>query len=112
MNLNSIDMSFAVHKNTDAAQIQKELLNKPTADQTALAQSGMKTDADNRQKAAKLDQTDKSAIRDEQRKRGRKKDDEKNGKGAQGEASSVSADMQRSNEALHPYKGRHIDFSL
>lgn len=111
MSFKSIDMSIAVHKNTDAAQYQRELQHKPQADQAALAQSGLKDEAVSRQKAPKLDEADKSRIRD-QRKGGGHGGRKENGHSGEQGAAEEQKEAKKPSEPLHPYKGRHIDMSL
>lgn len=110
MSLKSIDMSLAVHKNADAGQLQRELQQKPAADQAALAESGVKTADNERQRPSMLEETDKSRIRARQEGQKGKKD-----KGSSSKSAGTKADdPKRSHTADpgHPFKGHHIDLSL
>lgn len=110
MSFKAIDMSLAVHKNTEAAQIQRELNQKPLLDQAALAQSGLKTETENRQKAAKLEETDKSKIRDGRQGRSR---DTRNGEEKEAAGNpDKPVPAKGAAEPVHPYKGHHIDLTL
>lgn len=112
MSFKSIDLSFAVHKNTDAGQLQRELQQKPVVDQANLAQAGLKTEETNRQRTAKLDESDKSKIRDNRK-------EHKGGSSGRGKGhrpdqtaeSGTSASLKQ-RDSGHPFKGHHIDLSL
>ncbi|WP_438446920.1 hypothetical protein [Gorillibacterium sp. sgz5001074] len=111
MSFKAIDMSLAVHKTNDAAQLQRDLHHKPQSDQSALAQSGIKTDEINRQKAPKLEETDKSKIRDNRK--GKRQDKSGTSASHAEQASPENGpEAKKPPEPLHPYKGRHIDMSL
>ncbi|MDF2924696.1 MAG: hypothetical protein K0R57_3610 [Paenibacillaceae bacterium] len=110
MSLKSIDMSLAVHKSADAGQAQRDLQHKPVVDQTAMAASSVKSAETERQRPAKLDESDKSRIRKH-----------RNGRdGAKGRADAspdkepgeVQEQSVHSKEPGHPFKGHHIDLSL
>lgn len=108
MSLKSIDMSMAVHKNAEAAQIQRELQQKPAMDQAALAGGSLKTAESSSKRAAKLEETDKSLIREGKDEGGRG-----SGKGRSGARSRSSGASSTCHEdSGHPYKGHHIDLSL
>jgi hypothetical protein len=110
VSLKSIDMSLAVHKSGDAGHAQRELQYKPQIDQDALADSNLKTVDTTRQRASKLDESDKSQIR--------KRQDDKNGKKGKtkGKAdrsrASAEAMTGQASDPEHPFKGHHIDLSL
>jgi hypothetical protein len=110
MSLKSVDLSFAVHKNSDAGMLQRELQNKPVADQALLAQTTLKTDELSRQRTAKLDQSDKSRIRDNH------KGKNNSSSGHEGERTTSSPEeltcTHKQADHCHPYKGHHIDLSL
>lgn len=110
MSLKSIDMSIAVHKSSDAGQVQRELAQKPIADQSALAQSSLKTADTTRQRPAKLDETDKSLIRN--RNQEKNSSGGKRKKGTAGQQDGMETATNVSADPGHPFKGHHIDLSL
>lgn len=110
MSFKAIDMSMAVHKNQDAAMIQRELQQKPQSDQAALSQAGVKAAESNRQRTVKLEETDKSQIRD--RKRDRREAPQGNGKADKRSKSADVPEGRKPPDPDHPYKGHHIDLSL
>lgn len=110
MSFKAIDMSMAVHKNQDAAMIQRELQQKPQSDQAALTQAGMKAAESNRQKTVKLEETDKSQIRD--RNREGRESQLGNGKAEKRSKPADGLDCRKLPDPDHPYKGHHIDLSL
>jgi hypothetical protein len=110
MSFKAIDMSMAVHKNQDAAMIQRELQQKPQSDQAALSQAGLKASESNRQRTVKLEETDKSQIRDHNR--DRRGSQQGNGKAEERSKSAEGPDARKPHGPDHPYKGHHIDLSL
>lgn len=112
MSLKAIDMSIAVHKNTDAGMVQRDIQNKPSADQAALAQTMVKTDELSRRRTVGLEESDKSRIRDNRK--------DKNGSGGSsgqdGEQTpssrTASSSTAKQKDSGHPFKGHRIDLSI
>lgn len=104
MSLKSIDMQFAVHKSSEVAMKQNQLQHKPVVDQTLLAEQLLKNTEKDRRRSVKVDQTEGKTIYDEQQsqknlnKRGTKK--------------KVKQNQSIESATEHPFKGKHIDFSL
>ncbi len=108
MSLKAVDMSFAVHKNADAGQLQREIQQKPQVDQMALAEVQQRTAEGARKRAEGLKETDKSAIRNGQEEKKRRQ-----GSAAQtSQGASDPSPSQTPAQAEHPYKGHHVDVSL
>lgn len=108
MSFKAVDMSFAVHKNADVGQLQREIQQKPQVDQLALAQGQQQTAEGARKRTEGLKETDKSAIRNKQ-------EEKKRRQGSTAQASQEASDPSSSQtpaQAEHPYKGHHVDVSL
>lgn len=108
MSLKAVDMSFAVHKNADAGQFQREIQQKPQIDQMALAEVQQRTAEGSRKRPEGLKETDKPEIR----KRREEKKRQQQGDSSRGDTGTVEAAAQTPNQAEHPYKGHHVDVSL
>lgn len=106
MSFKAVDMSFAVHKNADAGQLQREIQQKPQMDQLALAAVEQRLTEGSRKRTEGLKETDKSEIRD---RREEKKRQQAASQTAHGASDSPG---QPPVQAEHPYKGHHVDVSL
>jgi hypothetical protein len=100
-------MSFAVHKNADAGQLQREIQQKPQIDQMALAEVQQRATEGSRKRAEGLKETDKSEIRNGGEEKKRKQN-------AASRTANGASDSpgQPPTQAEHPYKGHHVDVSL
>lgn len=109
MSLKSVDMSMAVHKNSELSQLQRELQHKPAVDQTILADTGAKTAEATRQRPAKMEESAKSRIRDRQE---GKKDGNRGEAAGDGDSAKQASKVDKAVAADHPFKGHYIDLSL
>lgn len=107
MSFKAVDMSFAVHKNADAGQLQREIQQKPQVDQMALAAVRQRLTEGSRKRAEGLKETDKSEIRD-------RREEKKRQQAAASQTAHGASDSPGQPPALpeHPYKGHHVDVSL
>jgi hypothetical protein len=103
MSLKAIDLQFAIHKNDEAGYRQNQLSQKPQQDQAVLENQAAQSTEKQRQRSAKVDETDSAAIRDRRQGSGKQ---EQQGKRSKPQSSSSSS------EGEHPFKGHHIDLSL
>jgi Ni,Fe-hydrogenase I large subunit len=110
MSFKAIDMQFAVQKSTETGIKQNQLMQKSVLDQANLALNLEKGIEATRQRSSKVEETVNHIIRDDQQngknkllKQTKKKQDNVIGKTEAAHTSVNSA---------HPYKGKHIDFSL
>jgi hypothetical protein len=110
MSLKAIDMQIAVQKSTETGMKQNQLMHKPVLDQAMLAANIEKNAEATRQKSSKVDEIANHVIRDDQENGKNKllKQTKKKQANAMGnkDAPHSSANVG------HPYKGKHIDFSL
>ena len=105
MSLKSIDMQFAVHKNTDAAKLQKQIQDKPGTDQAVLASGLIKNEIIKRRRSEGTTKTEQGNI-----------------DSAPEENSNTGALLSDRNPKIHqsdvlkaaehPYKGHRLDLSL
>ena len=105
MSLKTIDLQFALHKNDEAGFRQNQLSQKPQHDQAILQAQSAQGIEKQRQRAEQVEGAASANVNDQsQEKRSKRRPNKK---------SSISNDNVKSlNAAGHPYKGRHIDFSL
>ncbi|QGQ96256.1 hypothetical protein EHS13_15900 [Paenibacillus psychroresistens] len=110
MSFKAIDMQIAVQKSTETGMKQNQLMHKPVLDQAMLATTLERGAESSRQKSSKVDESVNHVIRD----------DEENGKNRmlkqtkkkQVKAAETMEGSRSSVSGGHPYKGKHIDFSL
>jgi hypothetical protein len=110
MSFKAIDMQIAVQKSMETGIKQNQLLHKPVLDQANLAANIEKNADATRQKSSKVDETVHHVIRDGQE-NGKNKL-LKQTKKKQSNAELLMEAPRTSVNAGHPYKGKHIDFSL
>jgi hypothetical protein len=110
MSFKAIDMQFAVQKSMETGIKQNQLMHKPVLDQANLAANIEKNADATRQKSSKVDETVHHAIRDGQE-NGKNKLLKQTKKKQADAIGSIEAPRTSVN-ADHPYKGKHIDFSL
>lgn len=104
MSLKSIDMQFAVHKNADAAQLQKQLQDKPVADQAVLASGLLQKEMRKRTRSPGTTKTEQGNIDSspQNKKRANKPSAQQTG----------VKEQEPSKQAEHPYKGHRLDLTL
>lgn len=105
MNLKPIEMQIALPRTADAGAVQQQHNQKPMHDQAQAMGQAVKQADDNRKRAAKTEDPEQASIRDEQQ-RSKGQQQGRREKQASQPAGDEKADPD------HPYKGRHIDFSL
>lgn len=104
MSLKSIDMQFAVHKNADAAQLQKQLQDKPVADQAVIASGLQQKETRKRTRSPGTTQTEQGNIDSspQDKKRAVKPPAQR----------AAAKEQEPSKQAEHPYKGHRLDLTL
>jgi Ni,Fe-hydrogenase I large subunit len=103
-------MQFAVQKSTETGIKQNQLMQKSVLDQANLAISLEKGIEATRQKSSKVEETVNHIIRDDQQ-NGKNKLLKQTKKKQDNVVEKTEAAKPSVNSA-HPYKGKHIDFSL
>ncbi len=110
MSLKAIDMQIAVQKSSETGMKQNQLMHKPVLDQAMLATNLEKNSEANRQKSSKVDETAKHVVKDNQENAKNKL--LKQTKKKQANANGITEGNHLFTAGGHPYKGKHIDFSL
>lgn len=105
MNLKPIEMQIALPRTAEAGAVQQQHNHKPMQDQAQAMGQSIKQADDSRKRAAKTEESDQASIRDEQQ---RSKGQQHGRRDKQAQHTSA----EEKGEPDHPYKGRHIDFSL
>lgn len=107
MSSKSVEMQIAIPRTSEIGNVQNQLMQKPVYDQAALAAKTMQQKQRQLQQSTKVEEPPSSLVRDEQRE---SKKEQKQGK-TKADAVTPGA-SSRSARTEHPYKGKHIDFSL
>jgi long-subunit fatty acid transport protein len=109
MSLRPVELQFALHKNDEVGLKQSQLNNKPTQDQTILANAAAKNTEKERQVTGKADDVNQSSIRDQE-----KEHAQRNKKKLKAPSTSSKNEEENSSgeRRVHPFKGKHIDLSL
>lgn len=110
MDMKPIELQIAVPRTTEASAIQRELQQRPTTEQFMLNEEAMKHMRTQRQRSEQVDRSADGRIRDGEQ--GGQAGDESSGDGQHGEDEKQSAASIDTVPAVHPYKGKHIDFSV
>ncbi|MBC8079420.1 MAG: hypothetical protein H7X86_03690 [Gorillibacterium sp.] len=105
MSLKSIDMQFAVHKNSDVAKLQKQIQDKPGADQAILASGLIKNEIAKRRRSEGTTKTEQGNIDSSA-------DDNMNVGTGLSEHNPKVHQTNVLKAAEHPYKGHRLDLSL
>lgn len=101
-----VELQIAVPRTSEAGRIQQEQQMRPTVDQQQLAAQNIKSSEQQRIRSSEVDEPFKSEVRD-----GEKHSSGKHG-GTGGHQHESEDPAKQTHPAEHPYKGKHIDFSL
>jgi hypothetical protein len=110
MSFKAVDMQIAVQKSTETGMKQNQLMHKTVLDQAMLATNLEKRSDATRQKSSKVDESVNHLIRDDQE--NGKNQLFKQSKKKMANPTGKSEDTHTSARVDHPFKGKHIDFSL
>lgn len=104
MSFKSIDLQTSLPRTAEMTQLAGQQANKTIAEQAALAQQGLKEAERQARRTAKTDSTAKGQIADR----------ENNNADQQQAGSKKKPKRDASGEVIseHPFKGKHIDFTL
>lgn len=109
MQVNGADLQFVIHKNDEAGMKQNQHVQRPMAEQAMIGHDSERALQQSRTQTTKAQSATGRRIKGEQ--------EEKQQSGGDGKGKHNSrhdqTDQERSSESnIHPYKGRHIDFTL
>lgn len=106
MSMKSVEMQIAIPRTSEAGRIQQDQQHRPLNEQTLLAGQNIKNSELERRRSANIDE---SAHNTTVRREGNASFDQEQDHSQSEEKQEEQAKKQ---PAEHPYKGRHIDFSL
>lgn len=104
MNIKPIDLQVALNRAGDAGNVQNQLNQKPQLDQSQAMNTAVRHQEEARKRASSTDEPDKANIKDE--------DGQPSAKQQHQSSAVTTAAEQDEEHAPHPYKGKHIDFTL
>lgn len=105
MNLKAVEMQIAVPRTGEAGRIQQDMQHRPVVDQNMLSVEQMKQQEHQRQRSTGVDESaENTTVKREEQQAGQQ----------QGQAQTEEHEEEQTKErpAVHPFKGKHIDFSL
>jgi len=108
MNMKPVEMQIAVPRTTDASAIQQQMQQRPTTEQFMLNEQAIKHMQAQRQRSEKVDASADGRIRD----RESDSNQEHNATSQDHEQNDQKEGKETVQPAVHPYKGKHIDFSV
>lgn len=110
MSLKPVELQIAIPRTQDASAQQNQLLHKPAADQQLLAEQASRQAEEKLHKPNQVEAPSQAHIEEELRER----DHSRRRKPGTGEEAASGNEPHNASPqpARHPYKGRHIDFSL
>ncbi|UVI32525.1 hypothetical protein [Paenibacillus spongiae] len=108
MTFRSIDLQVSVQRSPEAGTIHNQMIQKPVIEQTKLENEAVKQTELARTQNAAVEESSKLDIHERQQDAGSRNPSKRNKPGKD----SPDALETSSQEAAHPYKGKHIDISL
>lgn len=106
MSFRSVEMQIAIPRTSEIGSVQNHLMQKPAYDQALLAAKASQEKERHLRQSVKIDEPSASLIRQRQRGNDGKDREQKKNHNDRSQADTGGE------QTLHPYKGRHIDFSL
>lgn len=106
MSMKSVEMQIAVPRTNEAGRIQHEGQQRPHIDQSLLAAENIKKGELERKRTSNLDESAQNTM---VRREG-KGSSEQHENHSQQDVKLI--EQEKEQMAEHPYKGKHIDFSL
>ncbi|KQY83145.1 hypothetical protein ASD24_12745 [Paenibacillus sp. Root52] len=104
MSFKAVELQIAVPRTSEAGRYQNEYQQRPVIDQSLLAEQTAKEAEAARHRSEAMDETSNAALRDNYS----HDSEQKNGS----QEPESSENQENVKPAEHPYKGKHIDFSL
>ncbi|MCM3699115.1 hypothetical protein [Paenibacillus macerans] len=109
MNMKPVELQIAVPRTSEAGRVQHDQQHRPLLDQSLLSMQAVKTGEAERQRSAGVDESNrnKNVRREGNGSFSEEQEPERESGGKPDEQEPKPEQL-----AEHPYKGRHIDFSL
>jgi len=109
MHVNGADMQFVIHKNDEAGNKQMKHVQRPMADQAMISHDAERELQKSRTQTMKSASSNGKTIKEEQESKQPSGRDQK----ARQHSKRGQSEQEHSSESnMHPYKGKHIDFTL
>ena len=109
MQVNGADLQFVIHKNDEAGMKQNQHVQRPMVEQAMIGHDSERALHKSRTQTTKTQSATGRKIKGDQ-------DDKHQGdreqKGKQNPKHGQTEQERTSESSIHPYKGRHIDFTL
>ncbi|WP_028545182.1 hypothetical protein [Paenibacillus taiwanensis] len=106
MNMKSVELQVAIPRTQEVSSIHQQMQQRPTLEQSMLNEQAAKLTESLRQRNEKVDASSEGRIRD---------DEEHASHHDSSTPDKQPDDPEKKNAAVpaeHPYKGKHIDFSV
>ncbi|MBU5673052.1 hypothetical protein [Paenibacillus brevis] len=105
MNLKAVEMQIAVPRTGEAGRVQQDAQQRPAIEQNMLSAEQLKHQEHQRQRSTGVDESAQNTTV--------KREGQQSGQ-HQGQAHAEEQEEEQSKDrpAAHPFKGKHIDFSL
>ncbi|WP_028550451.1 hypothetical protein [Paenibacillus sp. UNC451MF] len=107
MSLRPVELQFVLHKNDEAGLKQNQLNQKPVQDQALLADDALKHTEKERHLTGKSENPHKATLFEKD-----KEKSEHQNKKSPRKKESASSSSTHPEKSEHPFKGKHIDYSL
>ncbi|WP_044478379.1 hypothetical protein [Paenibacillus antibioticophila] len=107
MNLKAVEMQIAVPRTGEAGRIQQDAQHRPAVEQNMLSVEQLKLQEHQRQRSAGVDESaQNTTVKREGQQSGQHQGQ------AHAHAEEQAEEQNKDRPAVHPFKGKHIDFSL
>lgn len=107
MNLKAVEMQIAIPRTEEAGRVQQDAQHRPAVGQNMLSAEQLKLQEHQRQRSNGVDESaENTTIRREGRQSGQPQGQ------AHAQAGEQEEEQRKDRPAAHPFKGKHIDFSL
>jgi hypothetical protein len=110
VNVKPVEMQIAIPRVHDAGQTQQQLNHKPLLDQHAAANLNAKQTEALQQKPNEVHNAHDSKV--ENRTKDSRQQDQGDRQRSRQHASEATNESDKEAQIKHPYKGKHIDFTL
>jgi len=112
MNIKPIEMQIAIPRTQDASQSQQQNQQKPVSDQQLLSDKAVKQAEEQLKKPNQVENAAHKRIQREFKDAEHGRKDQQRKSATDDRNGQEQAQERKANPANHPFKGKHIDFSL
>ncbi|WP_195573211.1 hypothetical protein [Paenibacillus sp. 1001270B_150601_E10] len=109
MNMKPVELQIALPRTQEVSNLHQQMQHRLMADQSVLNEQAEKLTESLRKRNEKLQESSQGRIQDESR---QQHSAQEHGKHASHEEEDKGSDKDTTVPAVHPYKGKHIDFSV